>query len=83
MAPHFRLVDSGVVWPDLGATRITAVTASQGESPEREDSSEADIFEIILDPGATVTYIAELANPRTCRSSICGTPTTTRRRSTA
>ena len=23
------------VWPDLGATRITAVTASQGESPER------------------------------------------------
>ncbi len=64
VAPHFRLVDSGVVWPDLGATRITAVTASQGESPDREENAEADIFEIILDPGATVTYIAELANPR-------------------
>jgi hypothetical protein len=34
VAPHFRLVGSGVVWPDLGASRITAVTASQGESPE-------------------------------------------------
>ncbi|MHB2166982.1 putative bifunctional diguanylate cyclase/phosphodiesterase [Alsobacter sp. R-9] len=64
VAPHFRLVDSGVVWPDLGSQRITAVTASQGESPDREESAEADIFEIVLDPGATVTYIAELANPR-------------------
>ncbi|MGL4444919.1 MAG: sensor domain-containing phosphodiesterase, partial [Alsobacter sp.] len=64
VAPHFRLVDSGVVWPDLGSSRITAVTASQGESPERQESPEADIFEIVLDPGATVTYIAELANPR-------------------
>ncbi|MCP8939233.1 sensor domain-containing phosphodiesterase [Alsobacter sp. SYSU M60028] len=64
VAPHFRLVDSGVIWPDLGARRITAVTASQGESPDREDNAEADIFEIVLDPGATVTYIAELADPR-------------------
>jgi diguanylate cyclase (GGDEF)-like protein/PAS domain S-box-containing protein len=63
VAPHFRLVGSGVVWPDLGASRITAVTASQGESPDREDNSEADIFEIVLDPGSTVTYIAELADP--------------------
>lgn len=62
VAPHSRLVDSGVLAPDLGATRITAVTASEGESPDREDNTEADIFEIVLDPGATVTYIAELAN---------------------
>ncbi len=62
VAPHFRLVDSGVLSPDLGATRITAVTASQGESPERVDNAEGDVFEIVLDPGATVTYIAELAN---------------------
>jgi diguanylate cyclase (GGDEF)-like protein/PAS domain S-box-containing protein len=60
VAPHFRLVGSGVISPDLGATRITAVTASQGESPERQDSEDSDIFEIVLDPGATVTYIAEL-----------------------
>ena len=51
VAPHFRLVNSGVLSPDLGSDRITAVTASQGESPDREDNAEADIFEIVLDPG--------------------------------
>ena len=34
VAPHFRLVGSGVIWPDLGATRISAITASQGFPPE-------------------------------------------------
>ena len=63
VAPHFRLVGSGVIWPDLGATRISAITASQGNSPEREDSSEADVFRLTLDPGTTVTYVAELATP--------------------
>jgi diguanylate cyclase (GGDEF)-like protein len=63
VAPHFRLVGSGVLFPDLGGLRITAVTASQGESPEREDNPEADIFEITLEPGAIVTYVAELASP--------------------
>ena len=38
VAPHFRLVGSGVIWPDLGASRISAITASQGYPPEREDS---------------------------------------------
>ncbi len=61
VAPHFRLINSGVLWPDLGATRITAVTASQGESPTREENAEADVFEITLAPGAIVTYVAELA----------------------
>ena len=37
VAPHFRFVGSGVVWPDLGASRITTITASQGNPPERED----------------------------------------------
>ncbi len=63
VAPHFRLVGSGVIWPDLGATRLSAITASQGNSPEREDSSEADVFRLTLDPGTTVTYVAELATP--------------------
>ncbi len=60
VAPHFRLVSSGLVWPDLGATRISAITASQGFAPESQDSPDADIFRITLDPGATVTYVAEL-----------------------
>ncbi|KPQ12714.1 MAG: PAS domain S-box/diguanylate cyclase (GGDEF) domain [Saliniramus fredricksonii] len=60
VAPHFRLVDSGVVWPDLGSSRIAAITASQGIRPDREVSTEADVFRITLDPGATVTYVGEL-----------------------
>ena len=62
VAPHFRLVGSGITTPDLGAKRITAITASQGFSPEREESEDADVFLITLDPGATVTFVAELAN---------------------
>jgi len=55
VAPHFRFVGSGVVWPDLGSSRITAITASQGSPPEREDRLDADVFRVTLDPGATVT----------------------------
>ena len=63
VAPHFRFVGSGVVWPDLGSSRITAITASQGNPPEREDQVEADVFRLTLDPGTTVTYVAELRTP--------------------
>ena len=63
VAPHFRLVGSGVVWPDLGSSRIAAITASQGIRPDREQSTEADVFRITLDPGATVTYVGELKTP--------------------
>ncbi len=60
VAPHFRLVGSGVIWPDLGARRISAITASQGFPPERQESPDADVFLLTLDPGTTVTYVAEL-----------------------
>ncbi|GBU17550.1 MULTISPECIES: sensor domain-containing phosphodiesterase [unclassified Methylobacterium] len=63
VAPHFRLVDSGVVWPDLGGSRIAAITASQGIRPERDENPEADQFVITLDPGTTVTFVAELRGP--------------------
>ncbi|MFC0217288.1 EAL domain-containing protein [Pseudochelatococcus lubricantis] len=63
VAPHYRLVGSGVIWPDLGASRIAAITASQGIRPEREDAADADIFNVTLDPGSTVTFIAELRTP--------------------
>ncbi len=62
-APHFRLVGSGVVWPDLGSSRIATITASQGQAPEREDNPQADVFRLTLDPGTTVTYVAELRAP--------------------
>ncbi len=63
VAPHFRLQGSGVIWPDLGSNRISAITASQGFPPEAEDSDDADVFRLTLDPGTTVTYVAELRTP--------------------
>lgn len=63
VAPFHRLIGSGVIWPDLGDTRIEAITASQGLRPEREDSPDADVFLITLDPGTTVTFVAELKSP--------------------
>jgi diguanylate cyclase (GGDEF)-like protein/PAS domain S-box-containing protein len=63
VAPHFRLVGSGVIWPDLGASRISAITASQGFPIERNESADADVFRLTLDPGTTVTYVAELRTP--------------------
>jgi len=63
VAPHFRLPGSGVIWPDLGGSRIAAITASQGIRPEREESPDADVFLMTLDPGTTVTFVAELRNP--------------------
>ena len=63
VAPHFRLVGSGVNWPDLGSQRITTITASQGDAPQRQDEADVDVFSVTLDPGATVTYVAELRTP--------------------
>src|ERR1700677_1137959 len=63
VAPHFRFVGSGLIWPDLGSSRITTITTSQGAAPEREDSADADVFRLTLDPGTTVTYVAELRTP--------------------
>ena len=63
VAPHYRFVGSGVVWPDLGSNRIATITASQGNPPERQDVAEADAFQLTIDPGTTVTYVAELRTP--------------------
>jgi diguanylate cyclase (GGDEF)-like protein/PAS domain S-box-containing protein len=60
VAPHYRIVSSGLLWPDLGLSRIETITPSTGDRPERQDSATADIFRITLDPGAVVTYVAEL-----------------------
>ena len=62
VAPHQHLVGSGIIWPDLGATRLANLTASQGVNPERQPASDADIFQITLDPGSSTTFVAELAN---------------------
>jgi diguanylate cyclase (GGDEF)-like protein/PAS domain S-box-containing protein len=60
VVPHYQLVGSGMLWPDLGLSRIANITPSTGERPDRQDSATADIFRITLDPGAVITYVMEL-----------------------
>eukprot|EP01132_Coremiostelium_polycephalum_P010545 gene10545-12931_t len=63
VAPHFRLVGSGFIWPDLGSTRITSITPSEGFALDRQASEDADIFLVTLNPGSVITFVAELASP--------------------
>ncbi|WP_226579377.1 EAL domain-containing protein [Acuticoccus sediminis] len=62
VAQHHRLAGSGVVHPDLGSVRIVGITPSEGFPPQRVPSTEADVFLITLDPGATVTFVLELGD---------------------
>ncbi|MCZ7659555.1 MAG: sensor domain-containing phosphodiesterase [Xanthobacteraceae bacterium] len=64
VAPHYRLVDSGLFWPDLGGQRIVNITPSSGDRPERQDSANADVFRITLDPGTVLTYVVELKSEK-------------------
>ena len=63
VAPHFRLVGSGLLWPDLGSTRILSITPSEGFALDKVDNSEDDVFRITLNPGTVITFVAELAAP--------------------
>ncbi|MGH6760466.1 MAG: EAL domain-containing protein [Phyllobacterium sp.] len=63
VVPHFRLVGSGFIWPDLGSTRITSITPSEGFALDRQASKDADVFLITLNPGSVITFVAELASP--------------------
>ncbi len=64
VAPHFRLQGSGIIWPDLGSQRISAISVSQGDRPERQEATGADTFLLTLDPGAIVTFVAELRSEK-------------------
>ncbi|MEN9895413.1 MAG: hypothetical protein RIR97_1265, partial [Pseudomonadota bacterium] len=63
VAPHFRLVDSKLFWPDLGAKRIISITPNEGFALDRQPSDEADVFHITLNPGSVITFVVELATP--------------------
>jgi diguanylate cyclase (GGDEF)-like protein/PAS domain S-box-containing protein len=60
VAPHYRMVGSGLLWPDLGLSRIVYITPSSGDPPERQDNAGRDVFRITLDPGTVITFVAEL-----------------------
>jgi diguanylate cyclase (GGDEF)-like protein/PAS domain S-box-containing protein len=63
VAPHYRMVGSGLIWPDLGLSRIVNITPSSGDPPERLDNATADVFRVTLDPGTVITFVAELRSP--------------------
>ncbi|MTI07732.1 EAL domain-containing protein [Roseibium denhamense] len=63
VAPNYKLVGSDLFWPDLGLSRIAAITPSQGIAPVRQKSQEADVFLVTLDPGSVVTFVSELTTP--------------------
>ncbi|HKZ95754.1 MAG TPA: EAL domain-containing protein [Hyphomicrobiaceae bacterium] len=66
-ADRYNVIGSGAIWPDLDARRIEAVTPSIGFVPERIKSDRADVFRITLEPGQTITYVAELSSDRLAR----------------
>jgi hypothetical protein len=66
-ADRYNVIGSGAVWPDLDARRIEAVTPSIGFVPERLTSDRADVFRITLEPGQTITYVAELGPDKFAR----------------
>ena len=59
VAPHYRMVGSGLLWPDLDSQRITTITPSEGFALERQSNPGSDVFLITLDPGAVITLVAE------------------------
>lgn len=66
-ADRYTVVGSGTIWPDLDARRIESVTPSIGFIPERIKNDRADVFRITLEPGQTITYVAELSSERFAR----------------
>ena len=58
------MIDSGLFSPNLDAGHITQVTPSLGFRPQRIANDDIDIFKIELEPGATVTFVAELVSDR-------------------
>ena len=64
VAPNYRMVGSGLLWPDLGVSRIVSISPSSGDRPERQDSPNSDIFRITLDPGSVVTFVMEMRTDR-------------------
>ena len=64
VVPHYRMVGSGLFWPDLGLSRVVGITPSTGDRPVRQASTTADVFRVTLDPGTVITFVAELRSDK-------------------
>jgi diguanylate cyclase (GGDEF)-like protein/PAS domain S-box-containing protein len=64
VVPHYRMVGSGLLWPDLGLSRIVHITSTGDERPERQENATADVYRITLNPGTVTTLVVELRAER-------------------
>jgi hypothetical protein len=69
VVPHDRTLGSGVLWRELGVARVANIT-SNGEPPERQESTTADIFRVTLDPASVTTYVLELRTDKLDRFEL-------------
>src|SRR6202044_634128 len=63
VAPHYRMVGSGLIWPDLCLSRIINLSPSSGDPHESLYNATADVFHIRFDPGTVIAFVAELRTP--------------------
>jgi hypothetical protein len=63
VVPRYLKFDGGPILSAFGRARVAGLTASQ-DRPERVDDAGADTFQVTLDPGAVITYVAELRGDR-------------------
>ncbi|GJL99617.1 MAG: hypothetical protein DHS20C07_12970 [Methyloligella sp.] len=61
---RYNIVGSRILRPDLDAKRLIHLTPSVGFLPLRIPNDAVDIFSITIEPGSTVTFVAELSNSR-------------------
>ena len=64
VAPHFRLVGSGVFGRTSARSAFPTITPSEGFALDRQPSVDADVFLVTLNPGSVMTFVAELASPK-------------------
>jgi len=69
-AQRYTLTGSRVFWPDLDSGRIVGITPSLGFRPERIADDRADIFRLTIEPGAIITFIAEMSSVQVPRLNL-------------
>ncbi len=63
-AERYSIINSGILTPSLDTSHVQKITPSLGFTPERIPNDDIDIFKIELEPGATVTFVAELRSEK-------------------
>ena len=63
-------VGSGLIWPHFDGTQILTVQAAPGLPPKRLSETQSDTYSLTLDPGSTVTVVAELVGDQVSNLSL-------------